>query len=235
MSAIVKICGLTRPETLDVALACGADMVGFVFFDRSPRHICLETAAALGARVERRAQKVLLTVDADDATLAAAIAALGPQVLQLHGRESPERIASIRARFGLPVIKAVAIAGRADAEHALRFDDAADYLLFDAKPPPGASRPGGNGAAFDWSVLSEIETRKPWLLAGGLNAQNVADALARTRAPGVDVSSGVESAPGVKDPARIAAFIAEVRKVTGDEPAATLEPDRPAWGFSRLL
>lgn len=235
MSAIVKICGLTTSETLDVALSCGADMVGFVFFDRSPRHICLKTAAALGARVERRAQKVLLTVDADDASLAAAIAALGPHVLQLHGRESPERIASIRARFGLPVIKAVAIAGRADAEHALRFDDAADYLLFDAKPPPGASRPGGNGAAFDWSVLSEVETRKPWLLAGGLNTQNVADALTRTGAPGVDVSSGVESAPGVKDPARIAAFIAEVRKVTGDEPAATLEPDRRAWGFSRLL
>jgi phosphoribosylanthranilate isomerase len=235
MSVIVKICGLTTAESLDVALACGADMVGFVSFNNSPRHVSLATAAALGARVEGRAQKVLLTVDADDASLAAAVAALDPQVLQLHGGETPERIASIRARFGLPVIKAVAIAGRADAEHALRFDAAADFLLFDAKPAPGASRPGGNGACFDWSVLSEIETGKPWLLAGGLNAQNVADALARTCAPGVDVSSGVESAPGIKDPARIAAFIAEVRKVTGDGPAATLEPERRARGVSRLL
>lgn len=213
MSVIVKICGLTTPETLDVALACGADMVGFVFFDRSPRRISLDAAARLGARVEKRALKVLLTVDADDVSLAAAIAALDPQVLQLHGGETPQRIASVRARFGLPVIKAIGIESRADAEQAMCFGEAADYLLFDARPAPGAGRPGGNGAAFDWSILSEIGPAKPWILAGGLNAQNVADALVRTSAPGVDVSSGVESAPGIKDPARIAAFIAGVRGV----------------------
>ncbi|SFK45902.1 phosphoribosylanthranilate isomerase [Methylocapsa palsarum] len=234
MNLIVKICGLSTPETLDVALACGADMVGFVYFDKSPRHVGLERAAALAARVEKRARKVLLTVDADDVSLAAAIAAFDPQALQLHGHESPERIASIRARFGLPVIKAIAIAGRADAEHALLFE-AADYLLFDAKPAPGASRPGGNGSAFDWSVLSEIETRKPWLLAGGLDAQNVADAIVRTCAPGVDVSSGVESAPGVKDPARIAAFIAAVRRVGEGGTGSAPGPERRAWSLSRLL
>lgn len=211
MSVIVKICGLATEAALDAALVCGADMVGFVFFDKSPRHVSLAMASNLGARVGGRAQKVLLTVDADDASLAAAIAALDPALLQLHGSETPERVASVRARFGLPVMKAIAVETASDLAAVPGFDAAADFLLFDAKPRPTDARPGGNGLAFDWSLLSTLETKKPWLLAGGLHAGNVADALARTGARGVDVSSGVESAAGVKDNAKIAAFIAEVR------------------------
>jgi phosphoribosylanthranilate isomerase len=211
MSVIVKICGLATEDGLDAALRCGADMVGFVFFDKSPRHVSLELAARLGRRAAKRACKVLLTVDADDASLAAAIAALDPGLLQLHGSEMPERVASIRARFGLPVMKAIGIGEAADLAIIPRFDAVADYLLFDAKPRQATGRPGGNGKSFDWSLLGKIKTKKPWLLAGGLDAHNVAEALAQTRAPGVDVSSGVESAPGVKDGYKIAAFIAQVR------------------------
>ncbi|WP_036257184.1 phosphoribosylanthranilate isomerase [Methylocapsa aurea] len=211
---IVKICGLSTKDGLDAALACGADMVGFVFFDKSPRHVSLDQAGALGARVGQRATKVLLTVNADDASLAAAIAALDPELLQLHGGESPERIASIRARFGLPVMKAIGVGAMADPEQVRLFDAVADMLLFDAAPKPDAARPGGNGAGFDWTLLDAIETKKPWLLAGGLDAGNVASALALTHAHGVDVSSGVESGLGVKDPDKIAAFIAQVRAMS---------------------
>jgi phosphoribosylanthranilate isomerase len=211
MSIIVKICGLTTEEGLDAALACGADMVGFVFFDKSPRHVSLELAARLGRRAGKRACKVLLTADAGDAALAAAIAALDPGLLQLHGNETPERAASIRARFGLPVMKAITIGEAADLAIIPRFDAVADYLLFDAKPRNATGRPGGNGERFDWSLLGRIKTKKPWLLAGGLDAESVAEALAQTRAAGVDVSSGVESAPGIKDRNKIAAFVAAAR------------------------
>ena len=211
MSVIVKICGLATEAGLDAALGHGADMAGFVFFDKSPRHVSLELAANLGRRAANRACKVLVTVDAGDASLAAAIKALDPGLLQLHGCESPERVAAIRARFGLPVMKAIGILEPADLALVPVFDDVADFLLFDAKPPSAASRPGGSGTRFDWSLLGMIETKKPWLLAGGLNAGNVAEVLAQTHAPGVDVSSGVESAPGVKDRNKIAAFIAAVR------------------------
>ncbi|WOJ89158.1 phosphoribosylanthranilate isomerase [Methylocapsa polymorpha] len=211
MSTLVKICGLSTQDGLDAALGYGADMVGFVFFDRSPRHVSLEMAARLGERVGSRARKVLLTVNADDASLAAAIAALDPQWLQLHGSETPERIAAIRASFGLPVMKAIGVGDAADLAQIRFFEATADMLLFDAKPPQGAGRPGGNGAGFDWSLLSAVEAKKPWLLAGGLDAGNVAAALSQTRAHGVDVSSGVESSVGVKDRDKIAAFIAQVR------------------------
>ena len=156
-------------------------------------------------------RKSCLTVDADDASLAAAIAALDPAFLQLHGAETPERVAAIRAGFGVKVIKAVGIGARADLDQIRRYDDIADMLLFDARPGADASRPGGNGAGFDWSLLAGVSTKKPWLLAGGLNAGNVAQALRETGAPGVDVSSGVESAPGVKDKGKIAEFVAVVR------------------------
>jgi phosphoribosylanthranilate isomerase len=212
MTFIVKICGLATEAGLDAALACGADMVGFVFFDKSPRHVSLELAANLGQRAARRTCKVLVTVDADDASLAAAIKALGPGLLQLHGSETPERVAAIGARFGLPVMKAIGISEQADLAPVPVFDSVADFLLFDAKPPHATGRPGGGGTSFDWSLLGSIETKRPWLLAGGLTASNVADALAQTGAPGVDVSSGVENAPGVKDRNKIAAFIAEVRQ-----------------------
>ena len=212
MSVLVKICGLATEAGLDAALAHGADMVGFVFFDKSPRHISLEQAASLGRQAAGQACKVLLTVNADDATLAAAIAALDPELLQLHGSETPERVASIRARFGLPVMKAIGIGEAADLTSVPQFDPVADYLLFDAKPRQVSGRPGGNGESFDWSLLGMIETKKPWLLAGGLDADNVAVALAQTHAQGVDVSSGVESASGKKDRDKIAAFVAAARR-----------------------
>jgi phosphoribosylanthranilate isomerase len=211
MSIIVKICGITTEDGLHAALENGADMVGFVFFDKSPRHVTLERAASLARRAATRACKVLVTVDAGEASLAAAIKALDPGLLQLHGCETPERVAAIRARFGLPVMKAIGIIEAADLALVPAFDAVADFLLFDTKPPSAGGRPGGSGTGFDWSLLGGIETKRPWLLAGGLNAANAADALAQTGAPGVDVSSGVENAPGVKDEAKIAAFIAAVR------------------------
>src|ERR1700730_4316501 len=211
MTVIVKICGLATQAGLDAALACGADMAGFVFFDKSTRHVSLELAANLGRRAARRTCKVLVTVDAGDALLAAAIKALEPGLLQLHGSEPPERVAAIRARFALPVMKAIGIFEPADLALVPVFDGVSDYLLFDAKAPFAGGQPGGSGTSFDWSLLGMIETKKPWLLAGGLDATNVADALAQTGAPGVDVSSGVENAPGVNDANKIAAFIAAVR------------------------
>ncbi len=215
MSVIVKICGLATEAGLDAALAGGADMAGLVFFDKSPRHVSLELAAKLGRRAANRACKVLVTVDASDAMLAAAIEALDPGLLQLHGSETPDRVAAVRARFGLPVMKAIAIGGATDLAMVPVFDGVADFLLFDAKPRGAGGPPGGSGTSFDWSLLGMIETNKPWLLAGGLDAGNVAAAIAQTGAPGVDVSSGVESAPRVKDRDKIAAFIAAVRGAAG--------------------
>ncbi|VFU07094.1 N-(5'-phosphoribosyl)anthranilate isomerase [Methylocella tundrae] len=211
MSTLIKICGLAAPEAVDAAMKAGADLLGFVFFDKSPRHVSLEQAGRLGARAGSGAARVLLTVDADDALLAAAIAALDPQFLQLHGGETPERVAAIRACFGVKVIKAIGIGDSADLAEIGRYDDVADMLLFDARPKAATDRPGGNGGAFDWSLLRGLKTKKPWLLAGGLNAGNVAQALIETGAPGVDVSSGVESAPGVKDKDKIADFVARAR------------------------
>src|ERR1700730_7177145 len=211
MSLIVKICGLATEAGLDAALACGADMAGFVFFDNSPRHVSLELAATLGRRAAGRTCKVLVTVDPGDALLAASTIARDPRLLQRHGGEPPERFAAVRARFGLPVMKAIGIFEPADLALVPVFDGVADFLLFDAKPHRAAGRPGGGGTSFDWSLLGMIETRKPWLPAGGLDAGNVAGALALTHAPCVDVSSGVENAPGVKDRTKIAAFIAAVR------------------------
>ena len=211
MSLTIKICGLSEQISLDAALDAGADMVGFVFFERSPRHLPLAAGRSLAARVGGRAQKVALTADADDATLAAVIEALAPDVLQLHGRETPERVGYIRSRFGRPVMRAIAIGGPADLETVDRFDAVCDWLLFDARPAAGSSRPGGNGHAFDWSLLTGIGTRCPWLLAGGLQCDNVAPALAKSGARGLDVSSGVETAPGIKDAGKISRFVAAAR------------------------
>ena len=211
MSLEVKICGLKTAEALDAALDAGADMVGFVFFPPSPRHLDAATAKMLGERVNSRALKVALSVDADDETLAASIAALGPDMLQLHGRETPERVADIRARFGRPVMKAIPVAERADLAAVTRYVGAADRVIFDARAPREATRPGGLGRAFDWRLLENLDLALPFMLSGGLDAANVAEALRITRAPGVDVSSGVESAPGVKDPDRIRAFIRAAR------------------------
>jgi phosphoribosylanthranilate isomerase len=215
MPVEIKICGLMTPEAVDVALDAGADLVGFVFFPPSPRHLGFEAARALGARVRGRARKVALSVDADDDFLAASIEALKPDMLQLHGRESPERVVVVRTRFGLPVIKALPIETRSDLSPIRLYADVADRLLFDARAPREATRPGGLGKSFDWTLLAGINGM-PFMLSGGLDASNVAEALRITRAPAVDVSSGVERAPGVKDPEKIRAFVRAVRQATGD-------------------
>ena len=211
MPISVKICGLKTPETLDVALESGADLVGFVFFGPSPRNLDLPTARSLGARVKARAGKVALTVDATDDALADIIAALKPDMLQLHGTETPERVVAVRTRFGLPVMKALPIAARADLSPIRLYAHVADRLIFDARAPQDATRPGGLGKAYDWSLLKDIDVGIPFMLSGGLNADNVAQAIAVTRAPGVDVSSGVERSPGVKDADKIRAFIRAAR------------------------
>jgi phosphoribosylanthranilate isomerase len=206
---IVKICGLSTPETLEATIAAGADMAGFVFFEKSPRHIDFETARELGRLAAGRIRKVALTVNASDDELASVIAALEPDLLQLHGRETPQRAHEIRTLFRLPVIKAIGVETRADVDAAAAYE-AADILLFDAKPAPNAAVPGGAGVVFDWNLLRNIGA-KNWMLSGGLGPDNVAGALRLTGAPGVDVSSGVERARGVKDEARILAFIAAAR------------------------
>ena len=211
MSATVKICGLSTPETLDAALDAGADMVGFVFFAPSPRHLGFDAARALGAGVRARAQKVALTVDADDALLDAAVAALQPDLLQLHGKETPARVAALKRRFGLPVIKAIAVATEVDLTAVASYAGVADRLLFDAHAPRQATRPGGLGRPFDWHLLENLDPGLPFMLSGGLDAGNVGEALRITRAPGVDVSSGVERAPGEKDPDKIRAFVRAAR------------------------
>jgi len=211
MPLSIKICGLTTPEALDVALESGADLVGFVFFPPSPRTLGWEAARTLGGRVHGRAGKVALTVNASDETLAKIVEALEPDMLQLHGNETPERVAVVRSKFGLPVMKMVPIAERADLSPIRIYAHVADRLIFDARAPETATRPGGLGKAFDWTLLKGVNPGVPFMLSGGLDANNVAEALAITNAPGVDVSSGVERAPGVKDPAKIRAFIRAAR------------------------
>lgn len=209
MSLIVKICGLSTPETLDAALDAGADMVGFVFFPPSPRHLQFDAARALGQRVRGRAQKVALTVNADEAFLQSVVEALGPDILQLHGAESVAQIAAIRRKFGLPVMKAVPIAVKDDLKRIGTYAAVADRLLFDARAPRDATRPGGLGNTFDWQLLKNVGV--PFMLSGGLDAGNVGEALRITRATGIDVSSGVERAPGVKDVEKIIAFVRTAR------------------------
>lgn len=211
MSLLVKICGLSTRETLQAALEAGADMVGFVFFPPSPRHLGLQAARELGRQAKGRALKVALTVDADDATLDNIVDALAPDILQLHGKESVARVRDIKQRYGLPVMKAVAVETAADLAALPGYAAVADRILFDARPPRDATRPGGLGAAFDWHVLENLELASPFMVSGGLNAANVADALRLTRAGGVDISSGVESAPGVKDTEMIKNFIRAAR------------------------
>src|ERR1700761_1306905 len=211
MSLTVKICGLSTPETLDVALQSGADMVGFVFFPASPRHISLETARALGRQAKGRAVKVALTVDADDATLANIVETLRPDILQLHGKETVARLRDIRQQFGLPLMKAIPVATAADLAPLAGYAAVADRILFDARAPKDATRPGGLGAVFDWQLLKGLDLRLPFMVSGGLHAGNVAEAVRVTRAGGVDVSSGVERAAAIKDPELIRAFIRAAR------------------------
>ncbi|QOZ74059.1 phosphoribosylanthranilate isomerase [Bradyrhizobium sp. CCBAU 53351] len=211
MSLLVKICGLSTPETLQTALEAGADMVGFVFFPPSPRHLSLELGRDLGRQVRGRALKVALTVDADDATFDNIMDALSPDIFQLHGKESVARLRDIKQRFGRPVMKVVPVEVAADLAVLPGYAAVADRILFDARAPKDATRPGGLGTPFDWRLLGNLELKLPYMVSGGLHAGNVAEALRVTRAGGVDVSSGVESAPGVKDPEMIKAFIRAAR------------------------
>jgi phosphoribosylanthranilate isomerase len=211
MALSIKICGLKTPEALDVALESGADLVGFVFFAPSPRNLGLEVARVLGDRVQGRAGKVALTVNATNETLLDIVAALKPDMLQLHGTETPERVAVVRSRFGLPVMKALPIAERGDLSPIRLYAKVADRLIFDARAPQDATRPGGLGNPFNWTLLAGLDAGVPFMLSGGLDASNVAEALRITGAPGVDVSSGVERAPGEKDLDKIRAFIRAAR------------------------
>lgn len=207
----VKICGVTDLDAIAAAVAGGARYVGFVFFPKSPRHLNPERAAGLAAAVKGRAETVAVTVDAGPDLLAVLRQTLAPDWIQLHGRETPEQIRAARAFAGKGVIRAIPLARRADLAGIAPLADAADMLLFDAKAPEGAALPGGNGAAFDWAILNAFKSPKPWLLSGGLTPANVAEAIATASAPGVDVSSGVERAPGVKDVNLISAFLAAAR------------------------
>jgi phosphoribosylanthranilate isomerase len=211
MGLNIKICGLRTPEALDVSLHAGADMVGFVFFPPSPRHVDFATARELGARVKGRALKVALSVDADDEWLAASIEALRPELLQLHGRETPKRVLALKTRFRLPVMKAIAVETVDDLARVSDYAEVADRLIFDARAPQDATRPGGLGKPFDWRILKDLDLRAPFMLSGGLNRDNVVEAIEITGAGGVDVSSGVERAPGEKDPDLIRDFIHAAR------------------------
>lgn len=204
----VKICGLRTVADVAAVAAAGAAYAGFVFFPKSPRHLTLAQARELALAAPVGLAKVALTVDATDAALDEMIEAVPLDMLQLHGHETPDRVAEIRARYGLPVMKAVGVADEGDLAAIFDYSTVADQLLIDAKPPKHADLPGGNGLSFDWRLVAQRRWLRPWMLAGGLTPENVAEAVRLTNARQVDVSSGVESAPGVKDAARIAAFVA---------------------------
>lgn len=202
----IKICGLSTPETVGAAIAAGATHLGFVHFAKSPRHVEAEQLRALAAIIPAHVERVAVLVDPTDEMLGELVATNALTALQLHGQESPERVAAIRQRFGLPVWKAISVKTRADIDAAKAYAGAADRLLFDAKTPDGAALPGGMGVRFDWTLLRGVPISIPWGLSGGLGIDNVADAIRITGAPMIDVSSGVESAPGIKSVDKIMAF-----------------------------
>lgn len=213
MSAIVKICGLSQVEHVDAAVKAGAGLTGYVFFAHSPRNVTIENAASLTVRVPENVRKVALTVDADDELLDQIVTGAGIDTLQLHGHETPQRVDEVRQKYGLSVIKVLPIATAEEVKVTRAFETVADMLLFDAKPPKDATRPGGNAVSFDWDLLSGEKWSVPWLLAGGLDSENVGAAIKATNAPMVDVSSGVEDAPGQKSIQKIQDFIAAVKQV----------------------
>lgn len=211
----IKICGLKTADAIDAALAGGASHVGFIFFAKSPRNVAPEEAGRLREAARGRAKAVAVTVDADDAFLDGIVEAMAPDMLQLHGRETPERVAEVKARYGLPVMKALAVSEAADLDRIAPYLGIADRFLFDARPPKDAVLPGGNGVSFDWRLLATphhgLDPTVDYMLSGGLDAANVGDALRLAHPPGLDVSSGVESAPGVKDIGLIADFLKAAR------------------------
>ena len=211
MAVLVKICGITSVEAADAAAKARADFAGLVFHRKSPRYLDPIRAGSLAQHLKGRLRIAALLVDANDEEIAGIVAVVNPDFLQLHGSEAPARVGAIKSRFGIPTIKAFAIAEAADFAGVAAYNDAADMFLFDAKAPQAATRPGGHGAAFDWQLLRGRSFARPWLLAGGLNAENVARAICTSEAPGVDVSSGVEDLPGVKNPELIRAFVEAAR------------------------
>jgi len=212
MPVQVKICGINSVAAADAVLHAGADFGGLVFFAKSPRHLSLEQGAMLAERMRGRLKLAALVVDDSDAQLAAIAERVNPDFFQLHGKETPERVAQIRSRYAIPVIKALAISEPGDLAKVVAYDDVAEMLLFDAVPAANASRPGGHGAAFDWQIVKDRTFARPWFLAGGLTPENVGRAIAVSGAQMVDVSSGVESAPGIKSPSRIAEFVAAAKQ-----------------------
>lgn len=212
MTLDIKICGLKTPEAIDAALAHGATHVGFIFFLKSPRNVDVETAAKLAERARAGGAKtVAVTVDADDAFLESIVRMVKPDILQLHGKETPERVKEIKAQYGLPVMKVFSIREAADLAKCVPYLGVADRFMFDAKAPEGSELPGGNGISFDWQLLATLDDDMDYMLSGGLDPENVGEALASTGARALDVSSGVESAPGVKDTNKIAAFLDAAR------------------------
>jgi len=207
---VIKICGIRTPAILEAAIKAGADIVGFVHFSRSPRHVDVETIGSLISAARGRVETCVLLVNPDNSCVAE-IAALGPDWIQLHGPETPHRVEAIRAEAGLSIIKALPIGSAEDVAHVAQFADVADRLLLDAKPPKGAERPGGHGVVFDWSLLKALDPAIPFMLSGGLTLETVAEAVRTVRPMGIDVSSGVESALGIKDEKLIQAFIETAR------------------------
>ncbi|MCF6124815.1 phosphoribosylanthranilate isomerase [Mesorhizobium sp. M7A.F.Ca.CA.001.07.2.1] len=211
MALDIKICGLKTDAAMAAALAGGASHVGFIFFAKSPRYVEPAEAGRLREAARGKAMAVAVIVDASDAFLDEILAQMQPDMLQLHGAETPERVAEVKARYGLPVMKALPLSEAADLERIKPFIGISDRFLFDAKPPKGSELPGGNGVAFDWRILVGLDGGVDYMLSGGLNAANIGDALRLADPPGIDISSGVESAPGVKDPALIEQFFRAVR------------------------
>ncbi|MER8674635.1 MULTISPECIES: phosphoribosylanthranilate isomerase [unclassified Mesorhizobium] len=219
MALDIKICGLKTDDAMAAALAGGASHVGFIFFAKSPRYIEPAAAGRLRQAAIGKARAVAVTVDADDAFLDEIVAKMRPDMLQLHGTETPERVAEVKARYGLPVMKVFSVSEVADLERLKPFIGVADRFMFDAKPPKGSQLPGGNGVAFDWRILAGLDVGLDYMLSGGLNAANIGDALRSANPPAIDISSGVESAPGVKDPALIEQFFRAVMAARDDRAA----------------
>ncbi|RWG57864.1 MAG: phosphoribosylanthranilate isomerase [Mesorhizobium sp.] len=219
MTLDIKICGLKTDTAMAAALAGGASHVGFIFFAKSPRFVDPAEAGRLRQAAIGKAKAVAVTVDADDALLDEIVARMQPDMLQLHGSETPVQVAELKTRYGLPVMKVLSVSEAADLERIKPYVGVADRLMFDAKPPKGSQLPGGNGVAFDWRILAGLDAGLDYMLSGGLNAANVGDALRLANPPGIDISSGVESAPGVKDPALIEQFFRAVRAARDDRAA----------------
>lgn len=218
MKTEVKICGLKTAEAVERAVALGASHTGFIFFPKSPRNIEPDDAGRLADRIRGKAKVVAVTVNADNDELDEIVSALNPDILQFHGSESPERLLTVKAMYGLPVMKALSVREAADLEKIDAYIGIADRFLFDAKPPVGSDLPGGNGVSFDWTLLDALDGGVDYMLSGGLNANNIGDALAQTRARAIDISSGVESAPGVKDLKLMESFFNAVRQAEAGMP-----------------